>query len=221
MQAVTAKDHLGLNIGFFSALLFMVLFLKHGHYRYLGLSAVAFGLMLGYKLSGPVYPLISGAIFLWLVYRNRRPIFAVRGERLRLVRALGVCALVILSLGGYWYGKNLFLYGDLQGRYTVAESRAVHQKAAAEASPADTSPADTAGPAPEPAAALPKAPTGIDGVDTITRGGLPRGRPTLVAGGAGCGKNEDPFLISDRGIPLLPSIPVGLNLSPWVESGQL
>jgi circadian clock protein KaiC len=36
--------------------------------------------------------------------------------------------------------------------------------------------------------ALPKAPTGIQGLDEITFGGLPRGRPTLVCGGAGCGK---------------------------------
>lgn len=35
---------------------------------------------------------------------------------------------------------------------------------------------------------LPKSPTGITGLDEITGGGLPRGRPTLVAGGAGCGK---------------------------------
>ena len=35
---------------------------------------------------------------------------------------------------------------------------------------------------------LPKAPTGIQGLDEITSGGLPRGRPTLVCGGAGCGK---------------------------------
>ena len=35
---------------------------------------------------------------------------------------------------------------------------------------------------------LPKAPTGIPGMDEITGGGLPKGRPTLVAGGAGCGK---------------------------------
>src|SRR3954467_1787453 len=35
---------------------------------------------------------------------------------------------------------------------------------------------------------LPKAMTGIDGFDTITLGGLPQGRPTLVCGGAGCGK---------------------------------
>jgi circadian clock protein KaiC len=35
---------------------------------------------------------------------------------------------------------------------------------------------------------LPKAPTGISGLDVVTGGGLPRGRPTLLCGGAGCGK---------------------------------
>jgi circadian clock protein KaiC len=35
---------------------------------------------------------------------------------------------------------------------------------------------------------LPKAPTGIKGLDEITGGGFPRGRPTLVCGSAGCGK---------------------------------
>ncbi|MGZ3306314.1 MAG: circadian clock protein KaiC [Asticcacaulis sp.] len=35
---------------------------------------------------------------------------------------------------------------------------------------------------------LPKTPTGIDGLDEITEGGLPAGRPTLVCGSAGCGK---------------------------------
>jgi circadian clock protein KaiC len=36
--------------------------------------------------------------------------------------------------------------------------------------------------------ALPKVLTGIDGLDEITGGGLPAGRPTLVCGAAGCGK---------------------------------
>jgi circadian clock protein KaiC len=35
---------------------------------------------------------------------------------------------------------------------------------------------------------LAKAPTGIDGLDEISGGGLPAGRPTLVCGAAGCGK---------------------------------
>ncbi len=35
---------------------------------------------------------------------------------------------------------------------------------------------------------LPKCTTGIQGLDEITTGGLPQGRPTLVCGSAGCGK---------------------------------
>lgn len=35
---------------------------------------------------------------------------------------------------------------------------------------------------------LPKSQTGIRGLDEITGGGLPKGRPTLICGGAGCGK---------------------------------
>ena len=35
---------------------------------------------------------------------------------------------------------------------------------------------------------LPKSPTGIQGLDEITGGGIPKGRPTLVCGGAGSGK---------------------------------
>lgn len=36
--------------------------------------------------------------------------------------------------------------------------------------------------------ALPKAPTGIQGLDELTGGGLPKGRPTLLCGTAGSGK---------------------------------
>ena len=38
------------------------------------------------------------------------------------------------------------------------------------------------------ARARPTAPTGIAGLDEITGGGLPKGRPTLICGGPGCGK---------------------------------
>jgi len=44
---------------------------------------------------------------------------------------------------------------------------------------------------PEPASSihgLAKSPTGISGLDDLTGGGLPTGRPTLVCGAAGCGK---------------------------------
>ena len=38
------------------------------------------------------------------------------------------------------------------------------------------------------ALALRKVPTGVKGLDDITYGGLPQGRPTIVCGGPGCGK---------------------------------
>ena len=43
-------------------------------------------------------------------------------------------------------------------------------------------------PAPKSRPQLPKAQTGIQGLDEITGGGLPQGRPPLVCGSAGCGK---------------------------------
>jgi circadian clock protein KaiC len=48
--------------------------------------------------------------------------------------------------------------------------------------------------------ALPKAPTGIIGLDEVTGGGLPRGRPTLVCGPAGCGKTLVALEFLVRGI---------------------
>jgi circadian clock protein KaiC len=35
---------------------------------------------------------------------------------------------------------------------------------------------------------FPKTPTGVDGLDEITQGGFPKGRPVLICGSAGCGK---------------------------------
>jgi circadian clock protein KaiC len=47
---------------------------------------------------------------------------------------------------------------------------------------------------------LSKCPTGINGLDEVTDGGLPRGRPTLVCGGAGCGKTLFAMEFIVRGI---------------------
>src|SRR6188474_3771312 len=46
----------------------------------------------------------------------------------------------------------------------------------------------TAGPTATHPEQLQKTLTGIRGLDEITLGGFPRGRPTLVCGAAGCGK---------------------------------
>lgn len=48
--------------------------------------------------------------------------------------------------------------------------------------------ASTPSATPAPAETLEKTLTGIQGLDEITHGGLPKGRPTLICGSAGCGK---------------------------------
>src|SRR5262245_49261986 len=49
--------------------------------------------------------------------------------------------------------------------------------------------ADTKSSAAPPAVSgIEKSPTGITGLDEVTYGGLPKGRPTLLCGSAGCGK---------------------------------
>ena len=50
------------------------------------------------------------------------------------------------------------------------------------------------------AAGIRKAPTGIPGLDEITAGGLPAGRPTLICGSAGCGKTLMSMEFLVRGI---------------------
>jgi circadian clock protein KaiC len=47
---------------------------------------------------------------------------------------------------------------------------------------------------------LPKVPSGIKGLDVITNGGLPKGRPCLVSGGPGCGKTLFAMEFIARGI---------------------
>ncbi|MCX7860778.1 MAG: circadian clock protein KaiC [Chloroflexus sp.] len=63
---------------------------------------------------------------------------------------------------------------------------------------------------------LPKAPTGIHGLDEITGGGLPRGRPTLICGGPGCGKTLLAFEILARGAALYgePGLFISFEESP-------
>lgn len=51
-----------------------------------------------------------------------------------------------------------------------------------------------------PSPTLVKVPTGISGFDEITGGGVPLGRPTLVCGGAGCGKSLFSIEFLMRGI---------------------
>jgi circadian clock protein KaiC len=52
-------------------------------------------------------------------------------------------------------------------------------------------------------AKFPKSPTGIQGLDDITKGGLPKNRPTLIAGNPGCGKTVMAIEFIVNGIVML------------------
>ena len=64
-------------------------------------------------------------------------------------------------------------------------------------------------------ARLPKSPTGIDGFDQITQGGLPAGRPTLVCGGAGCGKTLFALSFLVHGATRFDEPGVYMSFAPW------
>src|SRR5688572_22538826 len=49
---------------------------------------------------------------------------------------------------------------------------------------------------------FPKAITGIQGLDVITNGGLPKNRPTLLLGNTGCGKTIMAMEFLVRGIEM-------------------
>ncbi|MET0325790.1 MAG: circadian clock protein KaiC [Ilumatobacteraceae bacterium] len=86
---------------------------------------------------------------------------------------------------------------------------------------------------------LPKTPTGIIGLDEITDGGLPTGRPTLICGPAGCGKTlvaleflvrgiaefDEPgvfFTFEESAEDLIANVAsLGFDLAELEQSGQL
>ncbi len=115
MQAITSKDHLGLNVGFFAALLFLSVFLKSRDHKMLLLAAATFGLMLGYKVSAPLYPAITSVIFLIFIYVDHRQLLINRFERLALIRTAAISVLIMIMIGGFWYIRNLLIYGSLLG----------------------------------------------------------------------------------------------------------
>ncbi len=115
MQAITSKDHLGLNVGFFAALLFISVFFKSRDYKLLLLAAMAFGLVLGYKLSAPFYPVVTSVIFLVFIYMDHRQLLLDSVERLALIKTVAISMLIMIMIGGFWYIRNILIYGSLLG----------------------------------------------------------------------------------------------------------
>jgi len=131
MQAVSAKDHLGLNIGFFAALLFITIFLKSRDYKMLLLAATAFGLMLGYKLSAPLYPITAFIFLMVFIVMNDRKLLLDSVERLALIKTLAVSGLIMILIGGYWYIRNLWVSGSFIGVLNIKDKDAFTENTSA------------------------------------------------------------------------------------------
>lgn len=59
---------------------------------------------------------------------------------------------------------------------------------------------------------FPKAITGIQGLDVITNGGIPKNRPTLLLGNTGCGKTIMAMEFLVRGIEMFNEPAVFMSL---------
>ena len=116
-EAVTTQDHLGLNIAFCAALLFLANFLRTWRHGHLLMAAVAFGLLFGYKLSAPLYPLVTLIVLAYFVFASHRARIAERATQVALARTTLVSVGIVVVIGGYWILRNLILYGKLQGSF--------------------------------------------------------------------------------------------------------
>ena len=124
MQGVTNKDHLGLNIGLIAGLLFLAEFIKHRYYPLLALASTSFGLVLGYKIAAPIHVVVALSMFsALLVFRHRSLLFD-RQSRQMLLKTIALSALVVCVISGYWYLRNLLVYGQLHGAYGTQLSAA-------------------------------------------------------------------------------------------------
>jgi len=117
MQAVTVKDHLGLNVGFIAGLLFLAEFLKERNHRLLIPAAAAFGLALGYKIAAPVHIVVALAVFAVLYWSRYRSTVFERRQLLALLKSISWSAIIVLAVSGYWYLRNLVVFGRLHGAY--------------------------------------------------------------------------------------------------------
>jgi len=124
MQANTVKDHLGLNVGFIAGLMFLAEFLKDRDERFLIPAAAAFGLALGYKIAAPVHVAVALLVFLVLFWARHRSTLFERQHLKPLLKGAAWSALIVIAVGGYWYLRNLVVYGRLHGAYGTTISEA-------------------------------------------------------------------------------------------------
>ncbi|HHH35327.1 MAG TPA: hypothetical protein ENK48_00690 [Gammaproteobacteria bacterium] len=111
LQAVTCKDHLGLNIALLAALFFLASYLQTGSARQLVPAGLALGLMVGYKQAGMAYLGVALLFFLALLVLNRRDLLRDPARRAALFKGGAAAAILAAVVGGYWWLKKVFKVG--------------------------------------------------------------------------------------------------------------
>lgn len=132
MQAITVKDHLGLNVSFVAGLLFLAAFIQKREPRFILIAFISFGLTIGYKIAAPIFIIIALTVFLILLYSRHREWFTQPTKRLTLIKTGLISGLLTLLIGGYWYIRNLVIFNDLKGAYGASRLASGEFKAATE-----------------------------------------------------------------------------------------
>ena len=114
----TCQDHLGLTVSFVAGAYFLEAAARRRRLGELLLSATAFGLCLGYKNTGPLF--VVTALAVTAVGAGRWVWSEARARPGRAVSTALACGLLVMALGGYWYAKNLWAFGNVRGSGEMA-----------------------------------------------------------------------------------------------------
>ncbi len=108
IAASVNNDNLVIFLGTWILALSFSLYLSGWNWRQIGMLAVLVGLAAITKLSGLTFAPVVGLAILLVWHREKR-LFN------DLLKATLVCAVSLMVIAGWWYVRNLDLYGDLTG----------------------------------------------------------------------------------------------------------
>lgn len=109
----TSQDHLGLSVSFLAGTYFLARAARRRGAGELVLAAICFGLCLGYKNTGPLF--VASAVAVTAVGAGRGFWSAALARPGRALGMLLAGVVPLMALGGYWYLKNIFVFGNVRG----------------------------------------------------------------------------------------------------------
>lgn len=108
ITASVNNDNLVIFLGTLSLVLMLSLWRNGWDWRRITMLAIILGFASLTKLSGLTFAPVAGLVILWVHQREKRPI-------LDLLIAASICAFAMIIIAGWWYVRNIDLYGDPTG----------------------------------------------------------------------------------------------------------